>query len=399
MEKKQENESVCSRVPNLVSNFVDSFVDFVVGGQFLPSNSTTLDSKNANNAEATAATEIVTRIPSVDRLIAIGDIHGDLHKAKEALRVAQVMDENDNWIGGNTTVVQVGDLLDRGGEELKVIYLLEKLKKQADRSGGGFIIMNGNHEIMNMEGDYRFVTPAAMEEFKSWAHWYTIGNSVKSLCKGLGVQKDIFEGISTVYPEEWRARTAALRPGGPISARFLSTHPTVVVVGGSVFAHGGLLPAHVFHGLERINEEVRDWIKGNKGPRGPSFLHGRDAVVWLRKYSGRSCKGEECHCTLLDQALASIPGARRMIVGHTIQTVGINGVCGNRVIRIDVGMSRGCGNGIPEVLEIKGDKNLTVLTANPIYQAKQEPVGVKNEKPGLGILLSEKGTREIEVKV
>ncbi|GLJ13105.1 hypothetical protein SUGI_0205270 [Cryptomeria japonica] len=393
MENTQENESVCSRVPNLVSDFVDSFVDFTIGGQFLTSNSTAPDNKNGSNAA-----EVVTRIPSVERLIAIGDIHGDLQKAKEALKVAQVIDENDNWMGGDTTVVQVGDLLDRGGEELKVIYLLEKLKKQAERSGGGFIIMNGNHEIMNIEGDYRYVTPEGLEEFKSWAHWYTIGNSVKSLCKGLGVQKDIYEGIPTVFPPEWRARMAALRPGGPISDRFLSIHPTVVVVGGSVFAHGGLLPAHVFHGLERMNEEVRDWIKGDKGNRGPSFLHGRDAVVWLRKYSDESCKGEECHCTLLNQALAFIPGARRMIVGHTIQTVGINGACGNRVIRIDVGMSKGCDNGIPEVLEIKGDKDLKVLTANPVYQAKQESVGVKNEKPGLGILLSEKASREIDVR-
>nr|ADE75787.1 unknown [Picea sitchensis] len=384
--EKQVHDYECSRLPALLSRFVDTFVDFVVGGQFLSSNSTPTDERDSNWAHR------VTRIPSTDRLVAIGDIHGDLQKARQALMAAQVMDENNQWIGGKTTVVQVGDLLDRGGEEIKVIYLLEKLKQQAEKSGGRVVILNGNHEIMNVEGDFRFVTPAAMDEFKGWAHWYTVGNDMKNLCEGLGHQRDIFEGIPAVLPEAWRARIAALRPGGPISSRFLSTHPTVVIVGGSVFVHGGLLPTHVYHGLERINEEVKDWILGGKGNRGPPYLHGSDAVVWLRKFSR-----DDSHCSLLEKALSSIPGAKRMVVGHTIQTLGINGACENRVIRVDVGMSKGCINGIPEVLEIKGDSELRVLTPDPAYRTKQAEK-VQQEKPGLGLLLSENGTREVEVR-
>lgn len=384
--EKQVDDYECTRLPALLSRFVDTFVDFVVGGQFMSSNSTPTNEGDSDWAHR------VTRIPSVDRLVAIGDIHGDLQKARQALMAAQVMDENDKWIGGNTTVVQVGDLLDRGGDEIKVIYLLEKLKQQANKSGGRMVILNGNHEIMNVEGDFRFVTPAGMEEFKRWAHWYTVGNDMKNLCEGLGHQRDIFEGIPAVLPEAWRARMAALRPGGPISSRFLSTHPTVVIVGGSVFVHGGLLPTHSHHGLERMNEEVKNWILGGKGQRGPPYVHGKDGVVWLRKYST-----SESHCTLLEKALASIPGAKRMIVGHTIQTLGINGACENRVIRVDVGMSRGCINGIPEVLEIKGDSELRVLTPDPAYQTKKAEK-MKEEKPGLGLLLPENGTREVEVR-
>lgn len=384
--EKQVDDYECSRLPALLSSFVDTFVDFVVGGQFLSSNSTPTNEGDADWAHR------VTRIPSADRLVAIGDIHGDLQKARQALMVAQVMDENGQWIGGNTTVVQVGDLLDRGGDEIKVIYLLEKLKQQADKSGGRVVILNGNHEIMNVEGDFRYVTPAGMEEFKRWANWYTVGNDMKNLCEGLGHQRDIFEGIPAVLPEAWRARMAALRPGGPISSRFLSTHPTVVIVGGSVFVHGGLLPTHTYHGLERMNEEVKDWILGGKGQRGPPYVHGKDAVVWLRKYST-----SDSHCSLLEKALASIPGAKRMIVGHTIQKLGINGACENRVIRVDVGMSRGCINGIPEVLEIKGDSELRVLTPDPAYETKQAEK-VKEEKPGLGLLLPENGNREVEVR-
>lgn len=152
--------------------------------------------------------------------------------------------------------LQVGDLFDRGGEEIRVLYLLEKLRGQAQRAGGNVHIMNGNHEIMNIEGDFRYVTSAGLDEFHSWAHWFNLGNILKEKCVGLGKQPNIFHDIPDSFPVGLRARIAALRPGGPISSRFLSNHPTVLVVGSSVFVHGGLLPVHVEHGLDRINEEV-----------------------------------------------------------------------------------------------------------------------------------------------
>jgi hypothetical protein len=74
----------------------------------------------------------------------------------------------------------------------------------------------------------------------------------------LGVPKS-FPGVK---PELWdgmRPRLAALRPDGPISCRFLADLPTVLVVGDSMFVHGGLLEANVEYGLERINAEVSEW--------------------------------------------------------------------------------------------------------------------------------------------
>ncbi|KAH9539154.1 hypothetical protein CY35_15G043600 [Sphagnum magellanicum] len=284
----------CSNVPALVSDFVDSFVDFVVGGQFLGSSSSatsfSVNQKTSSSTASFATTRLdeeeevdgnqqgknsskveessemgrrgrmlSTWLPAPERLIAIGDIHGDLSKARAALRVAQVLDANDHWIGGKTVVVQVGDLLDRGGEELKVIYLLEKLKLEAQSAGGDVHVLNGNHEIMNMEGDFRYVTPAGLNDFRNWAHWFTLGNVLKDKCGGLTKTPDLFHSIPVSYPEGLRARIAALRPGGPISSRFLANHHTVLVVGSSVFVHGGLLPAHMDYGLEHINQE-ENWM-------------------------------------------------------------------------------------------------------------------------------------------
>ncbi|CAH1453065.1 unnamed protein product [Lactuca virosa] len=321
-----ETETTCNNLPNFVSSFVDTFVDFCVGGIFLP--------------EPPSPPVFQTSFPSPERLIAIGDLHGDLLKSKQALRLAGLIDSNDRWSGGSSTLVQVGDVLDRGGQELKILYFLEKLKRQAVKSGGNVITMNGNHEIMNVDGDFRYVTLSGLEEFTNWADWFCIGNNMKSLCDGLEKPRDLYEGIPLSFPrvkqeyvKGFRSRIAALRPQGPVATRFLSKNLTVVVVGESVFVHGGILPDHVVYGLDRINEEVRDWISGLKEKVASSLVR----------------------------------GARRMIMGHTIQEAGINGACDNRAIRIDVGMSRGCINGLPEVLEINENSGvrMRILTANP----------------------------------
>ncbi|CAM8972485.1 unnamed protein product [Rhodiola kirilowii] len=383
----------CGDLPNLLSSFVDTFVDYSVSGIFLPP-----PPQNPNNPQP-----LQTHYPaSSNRLIAIGDVHGDLPKTKESLRLANLIDASDRWIGKDTTLVQIGDVLDRGGDELKILYFLEKLKREASRSGGEVITMNGNHEIMNVEGDFRYVTPSGLNEFIDWARWFTVGNEIKSLCKGLEKPRDIFKGIPFRFKgvkEEFfhgiRARIAALRPNGPIASRFLSPNVTVLVVGDSVFVHGGLLAQHVLYGLERINEEVRDWINGLKGRVSPPYLRGRNSVVWLRKFSD---KEKNCDCSLLEHVLETIPGAKRMIMGHTIQEVGINGVCENKAIRIDVGMSKGCINGLPEVLEINKNSELRVLTSNRLYQKRDKSFLEANQKDGAGFLVMKHGPTPVEVK-
>ncbi|MCI90326.1 shewenella-like protein phosphatase 2, partial [Trifolium medium] len=68
------------QVPNLLSSFVDTFVDFSVSGIFLPP------------PPSSPPPPLPTRLPSPQRLIAIGDLHGDLKKSKEALRIAGLID-------------------------------------------------------------------------------------------------------------------------------------------------------------------------------------------------------------------------------------------------------------------------------------------------------------------
>lgn len=137
-----------------------------------------------------------------------------------------------------------------------------------------------------------------------------------------------------------------------MTTRFLADHPIALQIGSTVFVHGGVLPQHADLGLERINQETRAWMRGETH-RMPSFLSGRQAIVWAREYSAED--RQRCECDVLEQALAKLPGAERMVVGHTIQDAGINSACNERVFRIDVGLSKGCGDGDPQVLEILND--------------------------------------------
>ena len=313
-----------------------------------------------------------TRLPAAARLVALGDLHGDLGKTLRALRVAGVVDARGRWSGGETVVVQVGDQLDRGGDEIAILHLLERLQGEARAAGGAVHVLNGNHETINSDGRFRYASAEGMQEFQEWQKVQRLAQRLKEGCgcaAGLAspgaepeperAQEMKLHRMKPEFRAGGEARMSALQPGGPIARRFFASHPVVLQVGQSVFVHGGLLPQHVDYGLERINAESRQWLLGKGERYGPHFLQGRDAVVWSRRYS---VEEEKCECDTLREALAKVPGASRMVVGHTVQQPeGINGACGGRVWRTDVGMSKGVADAAPEVLEILGDRTVRRL--------------------------------------
>jgi hypothetical protein len=255
-------------------------------------------------------------------------VHGDLGSARDALRLAGVIDGSDRWSGGDTLVVQVGDQLDRGDDERAILDWFETLSDQAWAAGGGFYPLIGNHETMNVSGDFRYVTPGGWLDFA-------------------GVAPGPNPPDVSALPADQHGRARAFSPGGPYAA-LLAGHNTVQVIGDTVFVHGGVLTGHVQTGLERVNASVHAWMAGKTGP--PTVIRGEDSVVWSRHYSDDPDSGD---CDLLAATLQAIP-ARRMVVAHTVQASGINAACNGLVYRVDVGLSDYYG-GATEVLEIVGD--------------------------------------------
>ncbi len=260
-------------------------------------------------APAPAKADALTR-PAAARVVAIGDMHGDLEAAKRALQLAGASD-GEHWTGGALTLVQTGDVLDRGDDDRKIFDWLEALQPEAKAAGGQVILLSGNHELMNAAQDFRYVTPGAFAAF-----------------------------------DDLGGRPAAFRPGGAYALR-IALRPFVVQVGDAVYVHGGVLPEHVEYGLARMQGELRAWLAG-QGPL-PSLVTKEDSPVWTRAYSG-----ESADCERLTRALAML-NAKRMVVGHTPQQNGITSACDDKVWRIDTGMARFYG-GPTEVLELVGDR-------------------------------------------
>ncbi len=310
------------------------------------------------------------------RLVAIGDVHGDFPAAMKALEIAGVMDNKGEWIGKNTVVVQVGDVMDRGDAELAIFTKFLRLKKKAMKEGGDVIVMNGNHEIMNVMGDFRYATNGAylecgtyLKKMKEKEESSGSGgggsssansnkdNSNESEKSPLKKASEQFQNEDPVI-QGVRARRELFQPGGAFAMK-LSKHPTVLQVGDTIFAHAGVNQSHVKYGFDRINREVSLWMQGKiKNP--PDYIVESEGVVWTREYGGKDAgvKYEAEACRRLKSALAltSYPEAKRLVIGHTPQTTGVNSGCKGAVWRVDVGASRGIYGGTVEVLEIKGSR-------------------------------------------
>lgn len=271
------------------------------------------------------------------RIVAFGDVHGDLEATRRALRLAGAIDEQDRWVGGRTVVVQTGDQLDRGDDEQAILDLFERLADEAEEAGGGFHALLGNHEIMNVEGDLRYVTEAGLRDFAD----------------AVSYEPDDPE-LAAFEPEQ-RARMAAFLPGRPY-ARIFAERDVILVLDGNVFVHGGVLPAFATYGVDRINRETRAWLRG-EAPL-PLALGGTDSPQWSRLYSQEP---DSLACRTLAEAL-EILGAGRMVMGHTVQRQGISSACDGRAWLIDVGLAEAYG-GPTQVLEIVGD-SVRVLRAS-----------------------------------
>ncbi len=276
-------------------------------------------------------------LPPADRIVAIGDLHGDLAAARRALRLAGAIDRSDRWIGGELVIVQVGDILDRGDDEQAILDLFHRLQTEARDAGGAIHVLNANHEMLNVDLDFRYVTDGGFADFED----------APGVAAALDSLLDAEDEEILDLPEEERARGAAFRPGGPY-ARILAGHPVALRIGNLVFVHGGLRPRYIRVGLDELNRQSHEWLLG-EGPK-PEWVSARKGPLWSRDYSDEV---DEDDCLLLQKALRLLD-CGRMIVGHTPHD-DITPYCSERLWCVDCKLSEHYG-GSTEVLEIRGDR-------------------------------------------
>jgi hypothetical protein len=271
------------------------------------------------------------------RVVVMGDLHSDISSMRQAFQLAGATDQNGEWIGGNLTIVQLGDLIGRSDDEREVLDFMFSIQAKAELAGGKVHALIGNHEVMGARVDNQAVGPNPFPAYEG--------------IEGLDLNDTRLQWL----PPNQRARGAALMAGGPYASR-LAGFPVVLKLDETVYVHGGVVPRWATYGIHRINQEVSQWLLGNT-PEPDSSLRvdDSDRVMWTRQFSSNV---SDLDCQSLDESLR-ILNAKRMIVAHTVHAE-ITSRCDDKVWAVDVGMSRAYGGDI-QLLEIINDEPVAIL--------------------------------------
>lgn len=258
-----------------------------------------------------------SRLPAVKRIVAVGDIHGDWRALKSVLILAHLTNKHNEWTGGETHAVFVGDLLDRGGRsgsstdeksESIILEHLVSLREAARKAGGEVHLLLGNHELMNVQGDFRYVSPLGMHDFGG-------------------------------------DRRAHFKPGAQ-GARFLACNMnSVVQIGSWIFSHAGITHnISKTYTIDQVNNYVRDFLLGNR-----QLDEHLVPLFWHRDYSTAQA------CPRVADALGAWD-AKRMAIGHTVYN-NVHSICQDSLWKLDIGMSDAFGksSSVVSVLEIIDD--------------------------------------------
>lgn len=206
------------------------------------------------------------------RIVAIGDIHGEFAGLTTILEQAEVIDGQQRWTGGSAWLVQTGDFLDRGPKSRAVMDLLMALEQQAGKQDGKVVVLLGNHEVMNLIGDLRYVTAEAYAEFAN-------ANSEKRRRQAYRQYMDWqkrrakqrAEAAPVFSPEE-ESQWMAAHPAGFIEHReafaargkygkWVRERRAVHQAGGVLFLHGGISPELASWTVDALNQRVREEVR------------------------------------------------------------------------------------------------------------------------------------------
>lgn len=306
------------------------------------------------------------------RIIAIGDTHGDYALTIKYLKdIAKVIDDDLNWIGEDTVIVQLGDQIDRcrpsngysccekeatpndEASDVKILLFFSLLHREAQKKGGAVYSILGNHEIMNVQGNMNYVSYEGFREF------------------------DGFNGILNGE----KARIEAFKPGGCLAKYLGCTRNSSMIIGSWLFVHAGISKklAEMHPDLSDINDLIRRWLIGKVSDENiDSILNSYEvSPFWPRIFgnlpNNLPMESEKCQESL--KPTLQLFNVNNMVIGHTPQfyanECGISNTCGESLWRVDTGSSKAFDvfnkfnkrneNRNPQVLEILNDTQVNIL--------------------------------------
>lgn len=343
-------------------------------------------------------------LPPVDRIIVIGDLHGDFQKTIQCLKLAKVLEEDINldvnstkrykWVGGDSVIVQIGDQIDRcrnlpchnpestnpdENSDIKILKFFTDLHLKALKKGGAVYSLVGNHEIMNVVGRMDYVSYKGIKGFEKEDNY----------------GKKIYEGEIPKDVTDLEARNFAFQPGNPIAEYLACSRKLVLKIGDYLFVHAGVLPiiaemypndvgieemnniltAYLFNMLDKKEIAKHQILLGPEIVEKELFSNDIDqstydiSPLWNRKFGriSRSNNLEQNNevCNSIFNPVKKIYKINKMFIGHTPQEDIINSSCDNGLWFTDVAMSKafgGYGKNQAQVLVIeKGSEPKVIM--------------------------------------
>lgn len=303
--------------------------------------------------------------PAPQRIVAVGDLHGDYSAWIDIARDARLIDAGNRWTGGRTILVQTGDITDRGPDSLKIIRHLQQLDGEAKRAGGRVIVLLGNHEAMQVTGDFRYVTAGEYAAFADRQSARRRDAAFEANAKAIIAfyhQRD-----PSLSPRAIRAEWITTNPLGKVEyvaawsptgelGRWAATLPAAAKVGDTLFVHGGISANYALVPLSEINRRARAAIQAGDASD-EAIINDQMGPLWYRGLvtrSGEAAAGRPTIVAELDGALLG-QGVKRLVIGHTPELRGIAILHGGKLTQIDTGISRYYGGKLGW-LEIIGDR-------------------------------------------
>lgn len=299
-----------------------------------------------------------TKIPyifkSVSRVLVIGDLHGDIHQLLNILiKDLQVFDTKLNWIAkpNDTIIVQMGDTLDYCrqdcdtqkpldfSDDISLLKLMTYLHIKASSKGGMVLSLLGNHELMNVQGDFRYVSR---------------NNDM--------VNVGVYNGVSGLK-DKMISRRDAFKQGGVLSTFLANTRTSCIIIGDWIFVHGGV--SRNSEDFEKINTTIYKWLINMSTDEDnlENILHDSQTSIFWNRTIGKleeNIKMDDDKCEILNDPSLRNYYKKKIVVGHTIQTEGITSTCGSNIFRVDTAISSGFNmkNKKRQVMEILNNKTV-----------------------------------------
>lgn len=311
----------------------------------------------------------------VERVIVIGDLHGDYQQFQNVLKSAGLIDKKGKWSGGETHLVQTGDVTDRGDGSRDIIDHLVKLAKEAKKKGGYVHMLIGNHETMNMIGDLRYTTKGEFESYASRNAKKLQDMQWQRQLEWMTTQPGFDELDVDAYKVQWLEKT----PIGWVEQRqawskdgeygkWVESNQVAVQINDSIFLHGGISSKYCKFTLESLTDQMATALENFDPSTEDTIVDDPLGPTW---YRGLARDDETAVFTQTVENILNRYDVKRIVTGHTPTGGAVWPRFDQRVIANDTGLGSYYGAHMG-ILEIKGDE----LTA--IYGDKRVPVPADN---------------------